>query len=215
MKKILYTLLAGALALASCSKQASEELAPQNEARTFTLSVEVRAPTGTIATLAKPTQECPELKFTYAAEGERTESNVPYQQSSKTNVKGEYSNTYTSVFTISNKGGDYVENHNGPLAAPSIKLTVDIRKKPNNASDATLTLPLDTEISGYTLTVDWGDGNIDEFADGKVLDQTNMTHPDVAAGVHTIHSSQEDVARGQKPKLDFGGNYFYQNDNPY
>lgn len=40
MKKILYTLLAGAMALASCSKEATDEFTSQTETTTFTLSVD-------------------------------------------------------------------------------------------------------------------------------------------------------------------------------
>lgn len=154
------------------------------------------------------------LKVTLNSETEKVITNVPLQQSYKTNIKGQYSNMYSSVFTISNEMDDYVDNPDMDLI-PSMKLTVDTRKNTNNTSDATFILPLQTTLSGYALKVDWGDGNTDEFADGTVLAQANMTHTYAAAGVYqiTIGSSQEDVTNVQMPKIDFYNNYVV-NENP-
>ncbi len=50
------------------------------------------------------------LKVQFNSETEKEINNVPFQQSYKTNIKGEYSNYYSSVFTISNKVEDYTDN---------------------------------------------------------------------------------------------------------
>lgn len=47
------------------------------------------------------------LTVQFNDEAEKAIGNVPFQQSYRTNIKGEYSNLYNSVFTISNEVGDY------------------------------------------------------------------------------------------------------------
>lgn len=62
------------------------------------------ATTGTIGTFyffAGNSQALTEFSFTYAAEAERTVSNVPYQQNYATGIKGEYSSLFDGTFTIS------------------------------------------------------------------------------------------------------------------
>lgn len=49
------------------------------------------------------------LTVQFNDEAEKAIGNVPFQQSYRTNIKGEYSNLYNSVFTISNEVGDYVD----------------------------------------------------------------------------------------------------------
>lgn len=88
---------------------------------------------------------------------------------------------------------------------PFMSFTIDTRKNSNNTSDATFILPLDATLSGYSLTVDWGDSNIEKFAAGTKLDEANMTHTYAAAGVYTvtISSSQKDAGRTQMPDICF------------
>ena len=66
-------------------------------------TVRLTAGTGVIGTFyffAKPGQELTELTFTYASEGEKTVSNVPYRQNYATNIKGEYSNLLAATFSV-------------------------------------------------------------------------------------------------------------------
>ena len=57
------------------------------------------------------------LKAQFNAEPEKAIDNVPFQQNYRTNIKGEYSNLYTSVFTISNEVDDYTEEDFSPEPA--------------------------------------------------------------------------------------------------
>lgn len=132
-----------------------------------------------------------ELKLRLNNEEEKTIGKVVVQANYKTKITGEYE---------------------APL--PSMSFTINTN--PNNSSDKTFSLPLKATLSGYSLTVDWGDGNTETFDDGTELKQENMTHTYDQAGQYTITitSTQRDGTQVQMPKIDFYSNYNTVNANP-
>ncbi|MEG2665164.1 MAG: hypothetical protein RSE33_20520, partial [Hafnia sp.] len=74
----------------------------------WTKTVTPAATTGTIGTFyffAQSASALTEFTFTYASEGAKTVSNVPYQQNHATNIKGEYSSLLDGTFTVSADDG--------------------------------------------------------------------------------------------------------------
>lgn len=83
--------------------------------RTFTVS----ATTGTLVTdyvLANQSaSELVNLTVQLNSETEKTITNVPLQCNYKTNIKGEFSNIYSSAFTVSSEVEDYYTDQEKPL----------------------------------------------------------------------------------------------------
>ncbi|WP_418698097.1 BspA family leucine-rich repeat surface protein [Bacteroides sp.] len=132
------------------------------------------------------------LKLQLNSEEEKTIPEAVVQANYKTKITGEYET---------------------PL--PSMSITIDTRKNPSNASDATFILPLNATLSGYSLIVDWGDGQTETFPDGTTLMQTNMTHTYAQAGKYivTISSTQRDGTQTQMPQFSFYNYYSNVNAN--
>lgn len=130
------------------------------------------------------------LKLQLNNEEEKTIGEAVFQANYKTKIIGEYE---------------------APL--PSMNFTINT--DPNNSSDKTFSLPLKATLSGYSLIVDWGDGDTETFPDGTKLEEANMKHDYDQAGKYTvtITSTQRDGTKPQMPKLDFYANYT-ENDNP-
>lgn len=120
------------------------------------------------------------LKLQLNNEEEKTIAEAVIQANYKTKITGEYE---------------------GPLPSMSFTINTD----PSNNDDKTFALPLQATLSGYSLIVDWGDGNTETFADGTELKEANMTHTYDQAGKYTvtITSTQRDGTKPQMPKLDF------------
>lgn len=131
------------------------------------------------------------LKLQLNSEEEKTIAEAVIQANYKTKITGEYE---------------------APL--PSMSITIDTRKNTSNTSDATFSLPLKATLSGYSLIVDWGDGQTKTFPDGTELKEDNMTHTYGQAGQYTITitSTQRDGTQVQMPKIYFYANYT-ENDN--
>lgn len=51
-----------------------------------------------------------DLKMTFNSEPEKAVTSVPFQQNYKTSTKGEFSNMYSSEFTVSDQVNDYQNN---------------------------------------------------------------------------------------------------------
>ena len=130
------------------------------------------------------------LKFQLNSQEEKSIPETAVQANYQTKITGEYD---TSL--------------------PSMSFTIDTRNGGSN--DATFILPLSATLSGYTLSVDWGDGETSEFTDGTTLNQDNMTHTYDQAGTYTIviSTTQKDRTKAQMPKLSFGENYWSVNSN--
>lgn len=130
------------------------------------------------------------LKFQLSNEKEKTIPEMVIQANYQTKVTGEYD-----------------------MSLPSMSFTIDTRK--GEFSDDTFILPLSATLSGYALSVDWGDEETTDLPDGTTLDETNMTHTYTTPGVYTItlYTTQKDRTKVQMPKLQFGTNYTIE--NPY
>lgn len=104
----------------------------------------------------------------------------------------------------------------GEYEAPLPSMNFTINTDPFNHDDKTFALPLQATLSGYSLIVDWGNGNTETFADGTELKEENMTHTYDQAGKYTvtITSTQRDGTKPQMPKLNFYNNYRTVNANP-
>lgn len=133
------------------------------------------------------------IKITFNSDESKEVPGTTLQANYRVKVSGEFTSSVPPV----------------PELDPLMKFTIDTRKNQNDATDKTFIIPLTATLSGYALTVDWGDGAIEEFADGTVLDQANMTHTYLAAGEYTITitSSQKDFNKIQMPKFNFRDNY--------
>ena len=130
------------------------------------------------------------LKFQLNSQEEKAIPEMAVQANYQTKITGEYD-----------------------MSLPSMSFTIDTRK--GEFSDDTFILPLRATLSGYALSVDWGDGEPTDLPDGTTLDETNMTHTYTAPGVYTItlYTTQKDRTKVQMPKLQFGTNYTIE--NPY
>lgn len=93
----------------------------------------------------------------------------------------------------------------GEYEAPLPSMSITINTDPLDKGIRTFSLPLEATLSGYSLIVDWGDGQTKTFPDGTKLKEENMTHTYDQAGKYTvtITSTQRDGTKPQMPKLDF------------
>lgn len=100
---------------------------------------------------------------------------------------------------------NYKTKITGEYEAPLPSMSITINTDPINNGNKTFSLPLQATLSGYSLIVDWGDGQTEPFADGTELNEKNMTHTYDQAGKYTvtITSTQRDGTKPQMPKLDF------------
>ncbi len=130
------------------------------------------------------------LKFQLSNEKEKTIPEMVIQANYQTKVTGEYD-----------------------MSLPSMSFTIDTRLNRNDY--VTFILPLRATLSGYALSVDWGDEQTTDLPDGTTLDETNMTHIYAAPGAYaiTLSTTQKDRTKEQMPKLQFGTNYTIE--NPY
>ena len=131
------------------------------------------------------------LKFQLNSQEEKSIPEMAVQANYQTKVTGEYD-----------------------MSLPSMKFIIDTRN--GEFSDDTFILPLSATLSGYTLSVDWGDGETSDFTDGMTLNQANMTHTYATPGEYTItlYTTQKDRTKVQMPKLSFSRNYQNVNNNP-
>lgn len=64
--------------------------------------------------------------------------------------------------------------------------TIDTTKNPNNASDATFIVPLQTGVTSSSFTIDWGDGTTTDIQSGTTVTLQQLTHTYSTAGIHSI-----------------------------
>lgn len=100
---------------------------------------------------------------------------------------------------------NYKTKITGEYEAPLPSMSITINTDPLDKGIRTFSLPLEATLSGYSLIVDWGDGQTKTFPDGTKLKEENMTHTYDQAGKYTvtITSTQRDGTKPQMPKLDF------------
>ncbi len=131
------------------------------------------------------------LKFQLNSQEEKSLPETAVQANYQTKITGEYD-----------------------MSLPSMTFIIDTRNGSSN--DATFILPLSATLSGYALSVDWGDEETTDLPDGTTLNQANMTHTYATPGKYTItlYTTQKDRTKVQMPKLSFGENYRNVNNNP-